>query len=391
MNSEKKINVNDEKVKEFFGDGFFKWQYGKKDHYQKMYEQTPFSEERWWGTFPKDDFDPETNTLPSWAIGPFVKYEGNPIFVPSKAGWDSGRFGGGVHNGATVRKDGKFYYIYRGEQTIPASFWDDVEPHLRDVDFICDIGVAVSDDGIHFARAEAYNPLFRRGEDAKYSYEDVCVVKHGDTYYLYCNQWDWKDRLNTKTNGVFIAASKDLLHWEKKGIAFPKAAEIHRNPCVLQNPENEAVKVNGKFVMYLNHGIVAYSDDLLHWESKKLSEFWPGGEGCFAVTEYDEENPDHIVLFTGGHHTGHFYAIGEVLLSKDNPEEAIEWLPRPIIFAEDKYPWEDCCSVEDPSKIISCFRDCIFFTGMTRYDNKWWMYYGGSEVYTCLATAEAKK
>jgi predicted GH43/DUF377 family glycosyl hydrolase len=28
-----------------------------------------------------------------------------------------------------------------------------------------------------------------------------------------------------------------------------------------------------------------------------------------------------------------------------------------------------------------------FFNGLTRHAGKWWAYYGGSEVYTCLATA----
>ncbi len=76
-------------------------------------------------------------------------------------------------------------------------------------------------------------------------------------------------------------------------------------------------------------------------------------------------------------------------MSKDNPEQAESWLTQPILFAEDTYPWEDARSAENPETIISCFRDCIFFTGMTRFEGKWWLYYGGSEVYTCLATAEA--
>jgi predicted GH43/DUF377 family glycosyl hydrolase len=379
---------------DFFGNGIFDWQFGSKVHYKRLYAETAYNEAKYWGDFSKEPVDLATYQLPDWAIGPFKKYEGNPIFGPSKDGWDRGRFGGGVHNGSVLRRDNRFYYVYRGEESLPEGFWEgqvNLPTGVESFDYICDIGVAVSEDGVNFKRLEEYSPFFRKGEDAKYSFEDVCVVKFEDTYYLFCNRWDWKDPENPTRNGVFMATSKDLLHWHKVGLAFPQASEIHRNACVLQNPHNEAVRVNGKFVMYLNNGLVAYSDDLIEWESRKLELYWPGGEGCFALADYAKDRPANIILFTGGHHTGHFYAVGEVLLSKENPEKALEWLPRPVLAAEAKYPWEDCRSIENSEQIISCFRDCIFFTGMTLFDQKWWAYYGGSEVYTCLALAEERK
>jgi predicted GH43/DUF377 family glycosyl hydrolase len=391
--SEEITKPQDEERKTFFGDGFFAWQGGGKAYHKDMYEATQYNEEKYWGGFSREPVDEASYRLPGWAIGPFHKYEGNPIFAPAEEGWDRGRFGGGVHNGSVVRKDGKFYYIYRGEEPIRQDYWNggpEGSTDMGTIDYICDIGVAVSADGIHFTREEGSGQLFRHGEDADFSFEDVCVVKNGDTYYLYCNKWDWRDHSNPLSNGVFMAVSKDLLHWEKVGFAFPKASRMHRNPCVLQNPNNEAVRVNGKFVMYINDGLIAYSDDLLHWESRETSEFWPGGEGCFALADYNDAYPDSILLFTGGHHTGHFYAVGEVLLSKANPEKAIEWLPRPVMIAEEKYPWENARSAANPEEVISCFRDTIFFTGMTRYEGKWMAYYGGSEVYTCLATADAE-
>ena len=174
---------------------------------------------------------------------------------------------------------------------------------------------------------------------------------------------------------------------------------MHRNGTVLQNPQNEAVKINGKFVMYVNDGLVAYSSDLINWKSKKAVKTWPGGECCKAITDYSDTCLDNIVLITGGGNCGngsdngtewgqdHFYAIGEILLSKKNPENPIEILKRPVLYAEEKYPWEFGKSVEDPTKEISKFADCIFLNAVTRYNGKWWVYYGGSEVYTCLATS----
>jgi predicted GH43/DUF377 family glycosyl hydrolase len=79
----------------------------------------------------------------------------------------------------------------------------------------------------------------------------------------------------------------------------------------------------------------------------------------------------------------------EVLIDRHDPEKAIEWLPRPIFCAETKYPWEDGKAARPPHQRISPFRDTVFFNELTRHDGQWWMYYGGSEYYTCLATAPA--
>ena len=100
--------------------------------------------------------------------------------------------------------------------------------------------------------------------------------------------------------------------------------------------------------------------------------------------------PDTIVLFTGGHHTGHFYAIGEVLLSKNDPAKPLAYLPRPVLQADPQILQEAGRSAEPPHQPVSTFRDCIFFNGLTRHAGQWWLYYGGSEVYTCLATAPVK-
>ena len=83
---------------------------------------------------------------------------------------------------------------------------------------------------------------------------------------MFCNQWFWENQKDLKQNGTFLATSKDLRHWTKVGIVFPEAKRTHRNGVVLQNPHNEAVKVDGKYIMYLNDGLIAYSDDLIKSE-----------------------------------------------------------------------------------------------------------------------------
>ena len=341
----------------FFANEIFDWQY-PVDLEGSWDIGWVYNKESYWGRFPAETASED------W-----------PVLAPSPGSWDRGRFGGGVHNGSIIRRDGMFSYVYRGHRPCPA---------IAGIDYICKIGLATSKDGKRFEKLTADVPLF--GKDDSLSYEDVSLVHHGGSYYLFCNRWDWERRDDPRVSGCWLAESEDLLHWKEHGIVFPNADAIHRNGVILQNPRNEPVRVHGSFAMYLNKFIVAYSDDLIHWESRQIEDRWPGGEGCFALADYSDD-PDAIVLFTGGHHSGHFYAIGEVLFSKGSPERPMEWLPRPILHAEAAYPHESGYSATDPSKRISPYRDCIFFNGLTQHGGNWWLYYGGSEYYTCLATA----
>jgi predicted GH43/DUF377 family glycosyl hydrolase len=369
--------------KKFFGSGFFDWQFSTKSH-EERWKENCYNEEKYWGGFSREPFDAESYKLPDWAIGPFTKHKGNPIFAPNPKGWDCGHFGGGVHNGSVLIKEGRFYYVYRGEFPLKPE-----DMAREDIDYCCDVGTAVSDDGVLFKRIENGGGALRPGGSEKYSFEDINVVSHRGRYYMFLNRWDWANIENPQVSGVFIAVSDDLISWEKIGLAFPEAKRIHRNGCVLQNPQNEAVKVNGRFVMYINNGLMGFSDDLIHWESAENPHSWPGGECSVALTDYRKNDGDSILLMTGGPHTGHFYAAGEVLFNKADVMKPLEWLPRPILCAEEKYPWEAGFSA-DGGKPVSYWRDTVFFTGITFHDDKWLVYYGGSEYYTCLATAPYK-
>jgi predicted GH43/DUF377 family glycosyl hydrolase len=339
-----------------------------------------FDEKSQWGGFSQDPARRERKT-PDWAIGPFDKYSGNPVFAPDPNSWDCGRYGGGVHNGAVVKKNNRMYYIYRAEFESP----DDArlrEQRAAGINYHCDIGVAVSDDGKHFERVAG--PLFRTGDDFIYSFEDVCCVDAGDRYLIYLNRWDWARQNNPAHSGIICCESKDLIHWTNHGLLFPDASRIHRNPCVLQDVNNKPVKAaNGRYVMYINNGLIAFSDDLVHWQSKETGTYWPGGEGCFALSRGND-----IILFTGGPHSGHFYAVGEVLLSLDDPETPRDWLEKPVITADPDIPYEDGKYCNPPYKYCSPFSDTIFFTGMTLWQGKLYAYYGGGEYYTCLATCD---
>lgn len=360
----------------FFKKGVFDWQlsgFGWTDG-----DGGP---ERFWGGFPREV--PADYAFPDWALAPAEKYAGNPVFAPDAASWDCGNISGGVHNGSVLKKDGLFWYIYRGEMPFSGKTR---EGRALNVDYVCDIGLASSADGVRFTRRGG--PLFRAGEEPEISFEDVCCVERDGTYYLFCNRWDWKNPSDPAKNGVYLAVSSDLLHWEKKGLVFPDARRIHRNACVLQNTHNRAVAINGEYIMYINDGLAAVSRDLIRWESRETGAHWPGGEGCFALT--DHGGSGDIVLFTGGHHTGRFYAVGEALFKRDAPFTCRDYLLKPVLAADPSIPYESGFDAETGKKQISRWRDTVFFTGLTEHEGKLRLYYGGGEYYTCLAEIRLK-
>ncbi|MBQ9482186.1 MAG: hypothetical protein IJU84_08490, partial [Clostridia bacterium] len=180
VKSEEYKNTDGKRSDEFFKDGFFDWQYSGKQT-KEAWETRRFDPDLYWGDFEKPV--PSDYSLPVWTIKNFTKYEGNPVFAPDPEGWDCGYHSGGVHNGSVVFHDGKYWYIYRGERPYRKIETKEISGDIDlEIDYICDIGVAVSNDGINFKRVKG--SLFRNGEDEKYSFEDVCCVRYNGTYYL---------------------------------------------------------------------------------------------------------------------------------------------------------------------------------------------------------------
>jgi len=53
------------------------------------------------------------------------------------------------------------------------------------------------------------------------------------------------------------------------------------------------------------------------------------------------------------------------------------------------FPYENGFSADGLGHFVSCWADCIFFNGLTQHNGQWIMVYGGSEYYSCRATAPA--
>ena len=104
--------------------------------------------------------------------------------------------------------------------------------------------------------------------------EDPRLQKFGDTYYLTYTGYNNVDgaAADKKDAQLCLATSKDLIHWERRGVIIPGYKgkwNVKWTKSGAMVPE----KINGKYWMYYladakgkdSQMGVASSDDLLHW------------------------------------------------------------------------------------------------------------------------------
>jgi beta-1,2-mannosidase len=210
-----------------------------------------------------------------WVIGPFARSgTGNPVVAPNAAStfqdpilkapvqWEA------LHtfNPAAIVRHGKIYVLYRAEDNSGAM---EIGGHTSR------LGMAESDDGIHFKRSA--EPVFYPAEDDQKArewpggVEDPRIVERDDgTYVLTYTQW------NRKTYSIGIASSHDLKHWTKHGPAFLTASGgkyanlMYKSAGIvtqLKDGRLIAARIAGRYWMYWGEGSIrlATSDDAIQW------------------------------------------------------------------------------------------------------------------------------
>jgi predicted GH43/DUF377 family glycosyl hydrolase len=329
--------------------------------------------------------------LPKWAIGPFAKYNGNPLLSPPQSGWESRN----VFNPTVVLKDGQFCMLYRAENK--------GTPRVKGL-FYSVLGLAVSDDGLNWNRYQS-EPIISATEAYEWpgGCEDPRIFKYRDTYYLYYSGVHIDVEGNNMVADQCWATSKDLIRWKKHG---PRGV---KNDSVVTNPQLEAVKVNGKFMLY-NDKHIAYSDDLIRWQVKPslISEQIPNfRELCQVMTDIPGREDDIILLVAAypdsslyelinkiGVQKGNYpqaslkdanhAVIVEVLLSKKNPERVLDVSP-PVLYPTEFFELEGTNGPGVPFFVVFANQ------GLFLHEDQWWFYYGGADHVICLAKAPLKR
>src|SRR5580765_1618651 len=211
-----------------------------------------------------------------WVIGPWTRASNAPVITPRKESvFDDPVSGGPVHwealhtfNPAAMVRGGKVYVLYRAE---------DDSGEMKIGMHVSRLGLAVSEDGVHFERRAA--PVFYPDKDAQAEreqpggVEDPRVVEAPDgSYVMTYTQWSRRREVYT----IGMATSRDLEHWTKHGPAFAGEAGgkydalLYKSAGIVTRREGDrlvAAKINGRYWMYWGEIEVrlASSADLIHW------------------------------------------------------------------------------------------------------------------------------
>ena len=338
---------------------------------------------------------PTKDAAAAWTLGPFERppaakpiIERNPasVFTDPILGkpvhWEA------LHtfNPASIMHDGKVVILYRAEDD---SGTLGIGLHTSR------LGMAESEDGVHFTRRPA--PVFYPDHDDQQArewpggVEDPRIVETADgTYVLTYTQW------NRSSYSVGVATSHDLVHWHKFGPAFGTqgkyAAFKYKSAGILTQLVDDrvvAAQLHGKYWMYWGEGRVslATSPDLIHWtpiedakgEPVALLEPRPGlfDSGLPEVGPPPLLTKAGIVLMFNGKNALQggdpalapgTYSTGQALFSADEPTHLIGRSTRP--FLEPKLPWE---------RSGQYAAGTTFSEGLVRFHNRWFLYYGSAD------------
>src|SRR5207237_7008358 len=118
-----------------------------------------------------------------------------PVLSPPGSTWESA----GVFNPAVVKPGNEYLMLYRAQDHNGTSR----------------LGYATSRDGIHFTRRP--QPVFQPEKDYEQNggVEDPRLVSIGGVWYLTYTAYNKKDAQ------LALATSKDLIHWQRKGVILP--------------------------------------------------------------------------------------------------------------------------------------------------------------------------
>jgi predicted GH43/DUF377 family glycosyl hydrolase len=288
-----------------------------------------------------------------------------PILSPRGATWEFA----GTFNPAVIKTaPDKMAMLYRAQ---------DAKGTSR-------IGYAESADGIHFVRRD--EPVLSPETDYEKDggVEDPRLQKFGDTYYLTYTGYNKKDAQ------LCLATSRDLIHWERKGVILP-AYKGNWNVAWTKSGAIVPEKLGGKYWMYwlgtsadkTDQMGISSSEDLIHWTEETKTPVLPRRPGKFdsRVVEPGPPpilTPQGIVLIYNGADEKLVYRTGVAVFDRRDPRKVLYRSEEPV-FAPEK-EWERVGQVAN----------VVFVEGMVKRGGKFLFYYGGADKYVGVAEAEVR-
>lgn len=277
----------------------------------------------------------------------------NPLLLPvPEHSWES-RF---IFNGAVVydERERLFHMVYRA----------------MGIDDVSRIGYAVSTDGVHFARLD--KPVFSPENNFETrGCEDPRLTKMGEEYYMVYTAYS--------KNGVRVsmASTRNFITWKRYGVILPN-----------QDDKDAALfpeMVNGRYMLY--HRIepdiwVSFSDDLYHWTDHKTimnprRGAWDSlkiGIGAPPI-----KTPHGWLMLYHGVDQDMVYRLGFALFKLDDPTKLIKRSDDPILEPEEDF------------ERFGQVPNVVFSDAMIRYNEDYFVYYGGADNCMALATIPVKE
>ena len=307
------------------------------------------------------------------------KFKKNPIIKPSpKNTWESKA----TFNPGAVEKDGKVHLVYR-------AIGDDDTSVL---------GYASSNDGlniherlskpIYFQKNNSGNPIsyqipYSSGGGWNGGCEDPRLTIIDDVVYLLYTAFDGWGSLRIALTSIGLG---DFLnkkwHWKKPVLISPPG-EIHKNWVLF--PE----KINGQFAIL--HSIspkilINYFDNLDEFQDdeyvktyygkvirKKGWDNWMRGAAAPPIkTKYGWLLLYHAMTSKDPNK----YKLGAMILDKKNPTKILYRSKKPILEPKECYENE------------GFKQGVVYCCGAVVKDKQLFIYYGGADKVTCVATAD---
>jgi predicted GH43/DUF377 family glycosyl hydrolase len=304
---------------------------------------------------------PHSKGLPAeaWQLGPFVRYEGNPILEPRGDTWEAKD----VFN-PSVWTDGEtVWLLYRAEDNTGRGHWNGTSR----------IGLATSRDGLRFERDP--RPVLEPSEEWETpgGVEDPRVTKVGDTFYMTYTAYD------AKTARLALASSRDLRQWKKHGLVFPDRGWTKAG-AILDTP------INGKYWMYFGDEDIraAHSTDLLHWTVIEEPVLRRHAETEKFDSRLVEPGPppflteQGIVLFYNGANQENVYSAGQALFDRNDPTKLLARTDSPF--------FEPTPELEVEGQVPNV----VFIEGLAQFQGRWLLYYGMADSRIGVAIYDPK-
>lgn len=305
------------------------------------------------------------SAAPEPTLGPWRRLSDHPIISPQGDGWEAA----GTFNPAVIRHQGRFVMLYRAQDKAGTSR----------------LGYAESADGIHFNRRSQPVLSPETAYETDGGVEDPRLVKFGGTYYLTYTGYNKKDAQ------LCLATSKDLLHWQRRGVILP-AYKGHWNVGWTKSGAIVPEKINGKYWMYFlgtsadknDQTGLAYSEDLIHWTEATDVPVLPHRAGRFDSRVVEPGPPpivtkDGIVLVYNAADDKLVYRTAIAVFDRSDPRKLIWRSEQPVFVPE--HEWEKVGQVPN----------VVFVEGEVRQDNEYLFYYGAADKYIGVAKVPMAK